>query len=750
MTLKNTKGKNRNILLFLIFFAGVTVVASWMGKMFVFPTHGAAQFASNPAMYGGQRRAVSDFDESGRPAVRLDETAREDDTDDSAVNQEILQQILSQKSQNPKENSAGHKRPDEPGNAPYPLITMAEGGPVGGAAASNYIELLRFNVTAKQGSLFLKKKTPISGSGAAALQIQLSGDLQGRSSIDSCELIDRNSGMKRLDRISPNGGITLGEFNHSTDLNFSLPEDISISKDETVTFSVFCTVHFDGSTKSFLAADFLNVPNNSSKNFSGRILTATNSQEQNFSGEDSGIPDSTFVYNVNDGDATVAMNDSKNLKNLPIFGPYFTSKNFLPAVLSVEPSIDNPVTGLLVPNAENELLRIRLRARGDAVRFQKAKKGTYFQYGDDSFMMKLNGKISGDVRVPHCSLVQQGESVAVLDTIRPQGGIPVSDLSHAVVLNFNFKEKSLSVLPNDTVTLSLYCFISAKNSGKVFLRGLVETSYDQGDMNAFGPSFNDEPINYQNMTSAVSAFVAGNWFFLAPPQAGKIDEFLQTCPTREDVQSVDKDLHLYFDYDPTGGRKVCSSANGSADLTLLQERAYQSLLAMKKIAFSKPLPWTPKSVYDWFIQDTGVKGIRFSGGAGPTVAGLCCDADHNILISIVQNMSSMGFGSNLWISPVDPPYKAFASNMLSTIALYVHEGRHSQGFAHDCGSENKDANPEELSAYGAQYYFDVWMSKYLAGDYFTADEFFSNETYAQGATKEVESLYKNNFCDLYK
>lgn len=50
---------------------------------------------------------------------------------------------------------------------------------------------------------------------------------------------------------------------------------------------------------------------------------------------------------------------------------------------------------------------------------------------------------------------------------------------------------------------------------------------------------------------------------------------LARCPTPAEVAASDRDLRLSFDYDVTAGRIVCTAAQSSRDLTLLQAQTYR-------------------------------------------------------------------------------------------------------------------------------------------------------------------------------
>jgi hypothetical protein len=84
------------------------------------------------------------------------------------------------------------------------------------------------------------------------------------------------------------------------------------------------------------------------------------------------------------------------------------------------------------------------------------------------------------------------------------------------------------------------------------------------------------------------------------------DDLIASCPSAEEIASLNADLNLTFQPDPTAAL-VCHAADGSADLTRVEERTYQTLRVMRQLSFDTPLPWTEKSLYDWLTSS--VKGI---------------------------------------------------------------------------------------------------------------------------------------------
>jgi hypothetical protein len=187
-----------------------------------------------------------------------------------------------------------------------------------------------------------------------------------------------------------------------------------------------------------------------------------------------------------------------------------------------------------------------------------------------------------------------------------------------------------------------------------------------------------------------------------PIAAGTIDWDLARCPSAADIASVNADVPMTFLGDPTAGTLVCTAAAGSADLTRLQERVYQAILSMKRIHFDAPLPWTSKSLYDWFVG--AIDGVTFdtTGGA------YCCNPAR--VIHIQAGTNSIALTTNRWLKPslvdrVGLPY---------FVDVLLHEARHSEGgYPHTCG--NGDDNLiSDMGAWAIVYYYHTWLA--LHGD----------------------------------
>ncbi len=213
---------------------------------------------------------------------------------------------------------------------------------------------------------------------------------------------------------------------------------------------------------------------------------------------------------------------------------------------------------------------------------------------------------------------------------------------------------------------------------------------------------------------------------ISTPQPPAIDQLLAHCPTAQEVAAINKDLKLSFEADPTTGKWVCTAAAGSADLTLMQRRAYQTLQAMKQLKFSKPLPWTDKQLYEWFVST--IKAIRFRSDAQFS---FCCDPKDTINVRVASNVYIVL--TDRWIDP------SSGGGLMDSAVLYVHEARHNQGLPHTCGANDKTI--AELGAWGVQYYLDTWLADY------SDPNFISDPYYRQIAKSDAEQIRKTRFCD---
>jgi hypothetical protein len=152
-----------------------------------------------------------------------------------------------------------------------------------------------------------------------------------------------------------------------------------------------------------------------------------------------------------------------------------------------------------------------------------------------------------------------------------------------------------------------------------------------------------------------------------------------------------KEIPIQMQSDPSAGTHPCSGKSGSADLTDLQFELYQQLSYMRRISFSRALPWTSKTLYDWFRDS--IRGITIQSGGG--------FANADPVTKIIR-------------IPLPPDYHVphLTLERLNPEGL-IHEARHTEppnGFPHTCSSA-KDNTIAEMGAFGIQYYFDLWMAE---------------------------------------
>jgi formylglycine-generating enzyme required for sulfatase activity len=204
----------------------------------------------------------------------------------------------------------------------------------------------------------------------------------------------------------------------------------------------------------------------------------------------------------------------------------------------------------------------------------------------------------------------------------------------------------------------------------------------------------------------------------ATPGEPTLADFFKRCPTAAEVADVDARLILTFENDPTAGTLVCTAAAGSADLTYLQKKAYQTVIIMKYLQFSQPLPWTNKQLYDWFTS--AVRGIDYISGTGNSS---CCQDG---IIAMPVNPDAFILTSDVWVSGRKGPElysepgtgESWSGGLMDVVGGYIHEARHNEGngYPHVC-DPGKDTSLSEMGSYGIQYYFFYWLANYSDRDF---------------------------------
>jgi hypothetical protein len=216
-----------------------------------------------------------------------------------------------------------------------------------------------------------------------------------------------------------------------------------------------------------------------------------------------------------------------------------------------------------------------------------------------------------------------------------------------------------------------------------------------------------------------------------------VDDFFARCPSATEVAQVDADFTIGFEYDPTAGSLACTASAGSADLTTLQKRVYQTIYVMRLLDFSRPLPWTDRQLYDWLVA--AIDGIRFVDGGGEGFS-YCCDPSNTIVIALNDN--SIILQTDQWIDPSQ------SYGLMNSTLLYVHEARHNEGFGHTCidPSRNGDDNYlDEMGAWSAQHYLALWIAQYGERAFLAAPGDDSNY-YRRVALEDAQTTRSVRFC----
>jgi len=227
------------------------------------------------------------------------------------------------------------------------------------------------------------------------------------------------------------------------------------------------------------------------------------------------------------------------------------------------------------------------------------------------------------------------------------------------------------------------------------------------------------------------------------PTDATLDNALARCPTAAEIAFVDERIEITFGDDPTAPELVCRAADGSADLTRLQERAYQAVLTFRRIKFDTPLPWTDRAPLAWFVR--AAKGLRFEYSDFSHYS----IADEEI---VIRSNPDMGFyGDEHWISR-DPDH---LYGLSSLVGLLVHEARHGDGYLHTCayseeaGGYGDDQTMEEMGAWAVNALYFKWIAEHSDLEYMTPID-APSELYRERAAHTAEYLTENRICDNYE
>jgi hypothetical protein len=182
----------------------------------------------------------------------------------------------------------------------------------------------------------------------------------------------------------------------------------------------------------------------------------------------------------------------------------------------------------------------------------------------------------------------------------------------------------------------------------------------------------------------------------ASPKPTTVDALISTCPTKSEIAAFNRDLRLSFENDPSEAQRC--------GMTLLRDRAYQALRAMRELRFTRGLPWTKRTLYGWFTN--AVRGVRFRGD---TDTSFCCDPARTVNIE-APYMDALVDPSHGWLTRDDD------ESLSALLVELVHEARHAEGKEHTCRAFN-DTTLAESGAWTVEIMLELWLGLYSTGFY---------------------------------
>ncbi len=203
-----------------------------------------------------------------------------------------------------------------------------------------------------------------------------------------------------------------------------------------------------------------------------------------------------------------------------------------------------------------------------------------------------------------------------------------------------------------------------------------------------------------------------------------INDLLHTCPSLSEIEKYETDFIITSDIQfkeyacEKGKNPYYQEDRLDPKLTI-----YQALRIMDSLPFSKNLPWTDESLYDWLKNN--IKGIHINK---ETDNSYCCNPDR------VINLKAEVIGASRQLKWVDPQS---GTGMEALPALLLHEARHVT-HGHTCGTN--DATLDEGGAWALQYYLYYWYGHYLPEKYLSDYE-------KEMAVSFAKELRNTRFCE---
>ena len=183
----------------------------------------------------------------------------------------------------------------------------------------------------------------------------------------------------------------------------------------------------------------------------------------------------------------------------------------------------------------------------------------------------------------------------------------------------------------------------------------------------------------------------------------RVDEVLARCPSSSELALIRSRINITLAGDAANSPSVCPGQG----LREADRRIVQMLVAMDRMRFSKPLPWTTRaSLFEWLVYEANITGIV----VGDTTTSYCCSPANTFHITYSPN-------SLLVLTPRWGDPNISYLGLANTALLLVHEARHNQDKDHTCTLPGRagidDATLSELGAWGVQYYLSVWLARYV-------------------------------------